>query len=236
MTLRRKRTLKRRRLRKSNFRKNVYILIKRSATLFVVWTAKLFIKVLNRRKKKIFFFKKYNNLVLQTNKLTFGRFFNLVNFKTPTDLLSIVLKQSTPNTRCTLFVANLIKATLSVGFVTKLFTKFNSSKAIRRSEKGTKVFLSFLKNFFKKNFFLFFGKKKKNQVILFNLKGINYNLVLNKKIFLSFVRTNPLGISDTYILFNINKTFTKTKTKRVRSLKKRFRKNFLCFFLKSDGL
>ncbi len=92
--------------------------------------------------------------------------------KTPT-IISISQKDFNP--KCTIYERKNVN-TFSVGSIVKYF-KIKQSKYIRRSLKGLKIFLNFIKTILEK-----FYLKESNKCFIFNLSGVGYNLISLKKI------------------------------------------------------
>jgi len=112
-----------------------------------------------------------------------------------------------------------------VGSVAKYF-KIKQGKYIRRSTKGLKIFLNFLKSVFKKKYL-----NKKTTHIFVNILGVDYNLVYLRRGLkrLVDVEHNKLII---YTIYNLKVSFTKLKDKKIKAIKKRLRKKITLNFLK----
>ena len=119
--------------------------------------------------------------------------------------------------------------TFSIGSIIKYF-KVKQGKYIRRSSKGVRVFLNFLKNIFGKKY----NNTKSNKNIIFSIIGFDYSLMFLKKTLKSFLKKNMNGKS--FFLFNLKISFTKLKGKKIKSIKKRLRKKILLSFSKSIRL
>ena len=91
-----------------------------------------------------------------------------------------------------------------IEFKVKYF-KDKQGKCIRRSLKGSKVFINFLKNLYFKKYFL-----KKNFTV-FSIIGFDYNLiVLKKSIKGFFLKTqNKFSTKGGLFLLNIKTSFSK---------------------------
>ena len=114
-----------------------------------------------------------------------------------------------------------------MGSIIKYF-KVKQGKCIRRSLKGSKVFINFLKNLYFKKYFL-----KKNFTV-FSIIGFDYNLiVLKKSIKGFFLKTqNKFSTKGGLFLLNIKTSFSKKKEKKIKSIKKRLKKKILVNFLR----
>jgi len=238
-----KKIFKKKILRKSNFKKRVLLSLKKSLyTLTGLWSPILCVIT----PKKIFKLKRFYVYRYYIRTLHSGNIFNItppirlvpgdnkINYNN--DLqetynntsLCISILEKTQNLRCVISHNNVNMATFSVGLVLKFFKLVEFGKFIRRSSKGTKIFLNFIKVFL----------KKKNVFCtntFYRLSGFNYNLILSKKLLTTLLskHTNHKSLQKTYFVFTIKTPFTKLKQKRIKSLKKRLRKNTLCFFLKT---
>ncbi len=116
--------------------------------------------------------------------------------------------------------------TFSVGSIIKYF-KVKQGKYVRRSLKGVKIFLNFLKNFLKKKFL------KNNNNFILHLNGFDYNSCFLKKTFKNFFLINN---KSSYLLVNLKISFTKTKDKKIKSIKKRLKKKIILNFIKSNKI
>lgn len=116
---------------------------------------------------------------------------------------------------------NKILNTFSIGSVIKYF-KVVKGKYVRRSGKGTKVFLNFIKNILHKKYVMYL--KRKNTTTVIRLNGVNNNLIFAQKTLKGIFTNKNL---DTYILINSRISFTKTKDKRIKAIKKRLKKKLI---------
>jgi hypothetical protein len=172
--------------------------------------------------KKINIYKKYINISPQAPK----------NHMCNTRNTIVNVSQKLFNPKATITIKNNINVnTFSVGSIIKYF-KIKQNKFIRRSLKGAKIFLNFLKSIFFKKYI-----SKDNNVggisncILFTINGFDYNLFFYKKNLKNFL--NDSKVLNIYFLFNIKISFTKKKDKKVKSIKKRLKKKIMSNFLKS---
>lgn len=136
----------------------------------------------------------------------------------------VCLSQKTCNTKSTFFLERNLH-TFSVGSIVK-YIKTKNSKSIRRSIKGTKIFLNFFKNLLNSKYS---NNTFKN--FFFKLNGFDYNLMTYKK-FYSKIYKSTASVNK-FFLFNIKVPFTKTKDKKVKSIKKRLKKKILLNFVKN---
>ena len=134
----------------------------------------------------------------------------------------LCISQKLNNPKNTISSENVIN-TFSVGSVIVYF-KIKQGKFVRRSLKGAKIFLNFLKNVFLKKF------SKKNESVILNITGIDYNLMYLKKMVFNFFENNNLN--NNVFMMNIKIPFTKTKQKKRKSIKKRLKKKIISLFLK----
>lgn len=142
----------------------------------------------------------------------------------------INISQRSFNPKATITVKNNFNVnTFSVGSIIKYF-KIKQSKYIRRSLKGTKIFLNFLKNVFLKKYSPKPNTYKSGHV-LFIINGFDYNLFFYKKNLKNFLSDSKL--LKFYFLLNLKISFTKTKDKKVKSIKKRLKKKIMANFLKN---
>jgi len=152
----------------------------------------------------------------------------------------ITLNQKNNNTKSVFFLEKNI-LTISVGTILGFFNfntnsdnntdlQQNKNKFLRKSLKGTKIFLNFLKNILEK---VYINKIKASKMLLFNCCGYNYNLFKLNKVIRSFFLMGGVDEKNIFFLFNIKVSFSKNKNKKVKSIKKRLKKKILSFFLKS---
>jgi len=170
-------------------------------------------------------FKKYYKSIYQNNKI-------ILKKGTELQLLSknmyVFISQKTFSPKATISSTNCLN-TFSIGSIIKYF-KVKQGKYIRRSSKGVRVFLNFLKNIFEKKYNNNFIKKN----IIFSVVGFDYSLMFLKKALKNFLGNNTNGRS--FFLFNLKISFTKLKTKKIKSIKKRLKKKILLSFSKSIKL
>ena len=145
------------------------------------------------------------------------------NYKNDTPV-NITLSQKNHNPKAVISCSNKNVNTFSVGSVVQYF-KVKQGKYIRRSSRGLKIFLNFVKNIFYKKYL-----PKKARCLVFNVVGFDYNLISCKKNIKYFLQRGFLG--QIYFIHNLKVSFTKKKDKRIKSIKKRLRKKILKNFLK----
>lgn len=164
-------------------------------------------------KKKTFLIKKnilflHNNILLckkislYTKTIQLNK--NYVKVKTNNNLL-VTFSQKIFNTKCTIFSKKNLN-TFSVGSIIKYF-KVKQSKYVRRSVKGVKILLNFIKNVLEKNYI-----KNSTEQIILNIVGVDYNLTNLKKNIKNIFKKNNL--KNIFFLMNIKISFTKKKIKR----------------------
>lgn len=115
--------------------------------------------------------------------------------------------------------------TFTIGSIIKYF-KIRQGKYIRRSTKGLKIFLNFIKNIFLTKYL-----NQKTNMILINIVGVDYNIQLVKKSIKQLLKHKQEFYI--YTIYNIKVSFTKTKEKKIKSIKKRLKKKILKNFLKT---
>ena len=131
------------------------------------------------------------------------------------------INQKNFNTKST-FSNKVTISTFSIGNVLKLFKNLEN-KFLRRSVRGVKIFLNFLKSFLeKKNI----GKKN---LFVFQIYSIDYNLFFLKNFLPKIIHSIT---NKVFFLLNIGLGFTKRKLKKKKSIKKRLTKSILLNFLK----
>lgn len=182
-------------------------------------------------KKKTFLIKKvqlYNikQKLLQKNLLGYTKY-NLIKRNkliksTNTNPLIITLSQKIFNPKNTIFFKKNLN-TFSVGSIIKYF-KINQAKYIRRSIKGVKIILNFLKNIIQKIY-----SKKNTKYTILNVVGVDYNLLNLSKLIKTLVKPNNFWL---ILLLNIKISFTKKKEKKVKAIKKRLKKKIISNFRK----
>ena len=161
----------------------------------------------------------FKNLVFYTKKLQLD---NTTKMKI-NDKLLVTLSQKLFNTKCTLFNKKILN-TFSVGSVIKYF-KVKQAKYVRRSVKGAKILLNFIKNLLNKIFL-----KKHVEVFILNIVGLDYNLVNLKKNIKNLLGNN---LRMCFFLMNLKLSFTKKKDKKIKSIKKRLKKKLILNFKKN---
>lgn len=139
------------------------------------------------------------------------------------DTLIINISQKLFNNKSTIIHTKNL-CTFSIGSILKYF-KIKQGKYVRRSLKGVKIFLNFLKNFLSKNFL----SKNNFKNLILHINGFDYNLFFLKKNLKDFFLKKK---GNFFFLLNLKITFTKTKDKKVKAIKKRLRKKILLNFIK----
>jgi hypothetical protein len=152
---------------------------------------------------------------------------NLQNKFLKKNTLIINLSQKMYNNKSTI-IKDKVLHTFSIGSIIKYF-KVKQGKYTRRSLKGVKIFLNFLKNFLKKKIF----KKNNTNNIILHINGFDYNLFFLKKNLKNFLITNK---NCFFFLLNLKISFTKTKDKKIKAIKKRLKKKILLNFIKSNKI
>ena len=127
------------------------------------------------------------------------------------------LSQKKYNLKSTILKKNTVN-TFSVGSVIKYFIS-NQGKYVRRSIKGSKILLNFLKTLLKEKFFKNCGR------IVIKISGFDYNIITLKKNIKKLFEGNL-----NYIVFSTKSGFSKKKEKKVKSIKKRLKKKIQNFF------
>ena len=103
-------------------------------------------------------------------------------------------------------------------------------KYLRRSLKGFKIFLNLVKTLFLKKFLF-----RKNVNLIIFMDGFSFKLnFLKKKINSYFDTITPS--KKFFFLLNLRLSFSKTKEKKVKSIKKRIKKKILLNFQKQNFL
>jgi hypothetical protein len=195
-------------------------------------------------KKNTFLIKKIKFEKVRKLKLIFFKFLYEKYFITKTKNKSAIIaetqklnntvvlniSQKIYNNKATImYIKNL--HTFSIGSIIEHF-KVKQGKYVRRSLKGVKIFLNFLKNFFiKKFFFERAGVLKKN--IVLHIDGFDYNLFFLKKNLKKFFAKNT---SFCYQILNLKVSYCKVKDKKIKSIKKRLKKKIILNFIKSNKI
>ena len=162
------------------------------------------------------FYKKIENINIETR--------TLVNKNSTSTPVNVTLTQKKHNPKALIATNDKNNNTFTVGSIIKYF-KVKQGKYIRRSPKGLKIFLNFLKGIFYKKYI-----PKKIKYMIFNIGGFDYNLINCKKNIKYFIQK---GVLDrVFFLYNLKVSFTKRKEKRIKSIKKRLKKKILKNFLK----
>ena len=141
-----------------------------------------------------------------------------------TETLAIIISQKSSNLKINIF-RNRNLAFFSIGSILKYF-RLDQGKYIRRTLKGTKILLNFIKSIYIKKYFL------QNNSTLLNIIGFNYNIYYLKSKIISLLPSSKTKFS--IILLNLKLSFTKNKLKKIKSIKKRLRKKMVLDFLKKQ--
>lgn len=165
--------------------------------------------------KRGFFYKKYT----QQRGIKFLK--KTQSKKNPT---LVLISQKKFNPRGSIFIKRVLN-TFSVGSIIKYF-KVKQTKHLRRSLKGLKIFLNFLKNSFER----FYLNQKKSNYLVISISGVDYNLVNLKKNIKHLIRFNG---DNLLFLLNLKISFTKKKDKKVKAIKKRLKKKIILNFIKN---
>jgi hypothetical protein len=145
------------------------------------------------------------------------------------DIKTLTVTQKTSNLKATISTNGSNVSTFTVGTLLRHF-KIKQGKFLRRSVKGTKLFLNSLKNVLQKKY-----KMIGTTLFVIKVSGFNYNLMSSKRSIFSTL-TSANNNSDLLFLFGIKLSFTKQKEKRRKSIKKRLKKKILLNFLKSNKI
>lgn len=173
-------------------------------------------------KKNTIFFKKFNNFNFYESYFLRIK----ANNTTPTkksafeDTMVINLSQKKHTLKSTVFRSTTIN-TFTVGSVMKYF-KIAKGKYIRRSTKGFKVFLNFLKTVISRKYF---NIKPKISYLVLNVRGVNHSIVSSRAVIKGLLSSD--SNVNTYAIINPTISFTKTKDKKVKSIKKRLKKKLI---------
>lgn len=110
--------------------------------------------------------------------------------------------------------------------------KVQQGKFIRRSSKGTKILLVSLQNIIIRKY----KQKLEKNIFILSISGFDHNLMSLKKTILK-VFLFPTSVKSSFILLsNLKISFTKTKSKKIKSIKKRLKKKILLNFLKKSNI
>ena len=146
------------------------------------------------------------------------------------DIKTLTVTQKTSNLKATISTNGSNVSTFTIGTLLKHF-KVKQGKFLRRSVKGTKLFLNSLKNVLQKKY-----KVIGTTLFIIKVSGFNYNLMSSKRSIFSTLTSANNNNSDFLFLFGIKLSFTKQKEKRRKSIKKRLKKKILLNFLKSNKI
>ena len=193
---------------------------------------KIFKKKIFKKKIKIYFeIQSFNNIQynISIKKIKITKLIKLNFFKKleKNFLFFININQKKYNTKQTISKKTTIN-TFSVGSVIKYF-KLKQGKSSRRSIKGTKIFLNFLKNILEKKY----NSDKNNIKNIFTINCFDYNLLFLKKILFNIIKKKTIP-NNQYILFRLCIMFTKRKNPKKKSIKKRINKSILKNFIKNN--
>jgi hypothetical protein len=141
----------------------------------------------------------------------------------------VCINQKKFNTKSTVFSTRTLN-TFSVGSIIRYFN-LKQGKSSRRSIKGIKIFLNFIKNILEKKYSK--GSYLNNKFI-FQINGFDYNLLFLKKFFFKIIQQKYFYSLYKLILFNIKVCFTKKKLPKKKSIKKRITKNIFINFNKNN--
>lgn len=195
---------KKNKIKKRQFRKKIYLINRIYALLNMSYTKKNIFW-------KYFFYKRYIARTSKFKKLTEG------------NLLLVLINQKKFNPKSTIFSTKNVN-TFSVGSIIKYF-KVKQAKYIRRSLKGLKIFLNFLKNSLEK-----FYMKKNGKHVVISISGVDYNLINLKKNLKNLVKFKD---NKVLLLLNLKISFTKKKDKKIKAIKKRLKKKIIANFVKN---
>lgn len=144
------------------------------------------------------------------------------------DIRTLTITQKTSNLKATININGSNASTFTIGTLLRHF-KVKQGKFLRRSVKGTKLFLNSLKNVLQKKY-----KIISSTFLVIKISGFNYNLMSSKR---SIFNTLTSADSSNFLfLFGIKLSFTKQKEKKRKSIKKRLKKKILLNFLKSNKI
>jgi hypothetical protein len=173
-------------------------------------------------KKNTIFFKKFKNLNFYESYFIRIKADNTISTKRgiAEGTMIINLGQKKHTLKSTVFRGTTLN-TFTVGSVMKYF-KIAKGKYIRRSTKGFKVFLNFLKTVISKKYF---NVKPKISYLVLNVRGVNHSIVSSRAIIKGLLSSD--SSVRTYSIINPTISFTKTKDKKVKSIKKRLKKKLI---------
>ena len=171
--------------------------------------------------------KLFRKILIYYNNLTKVYKINNIKFNNREIPISILLTQKVNNPKVTIWCGVNLN-TFSVGSIIKYF-KIKHNKCLRRSARGLKIFLNFLKNVFEKKY-----QPKKIKYILYSISGFDYSLLQNRKNIKYFFKKNICD--DIYYIYNLKISFTKIKNKKIKSIKKRLKKKIIINFLKKTNI
>ena len=145
-------------------------------------------------------------------------------------ITAITLTQKFNNPKGVIFRKKNLN-TFSVGSIIKYF-KVKHSKSLRRSSRGLNIFINFLKNIFDKKYSLNLGKNFNTDLscLIVNICGFDYNLLQSRRNLKQLFKKNTF--KQIYCLYNLKISFTKKKSKKIKSIKKRLKKKIILNFLK----
>lgn len=173
-------------------------------------------------KKNTIFFKKFKNLNFYESYFFRIKANNVISAKTDIAERTMVINlgQKKHTLKSTVFRSTTLN-TFTVGSVMKYF-KIAKGKYIRRSTKGFKVFLNFLKTVISKKYF---NIKPKISYLVLNVRGVNHSIISSRAIIKGLLSSD--SSVRMYSIINPTISFTKTKNKKVKSIKKRLKKKLI---------
>jgi hypothetical protein len=194
----------------------------------------------NKIKKRIFkkkhhlislvLYQGVQKIIIFKNILFNGYCLDKLNSRKTTNktIVGCFLTQKFNNPKSVVYVNKNLN-TFSVGSVIKYF-KVKQSKCLRRSVRGLKVFLNFLRNVFQKKYTIV-----KPRYFVYSVSGFDYSLLTSRKNVKQFFQ-NTNHYIDIYMLYNLKISFTNQKSKKIKSIKKRLKKKILQNFLKKTNI
>lgn len=177
--------------------------------------------------KNVLFFYKYFLLHLQCKGFTTASTFSTKHHE---DTKTLTVTQKTSNLKATVSTNSRNISTFTVGTLLKHF-KVKQGKFLRRSVKGTKLFLNSLKSILQKKY-----RASNNTLLLVKISGFNYNLMSAKRNVYNALTSANNDNNSFIFLFAVKLSFTKQKEKKKKSIKKRLKKKILLNFLKSNKI
>ncbi len=175
-------------------------------------------------------FKKINNFTKQYGLVELYNKKNQLNTNNTNTKKTLIMNisQKIYNNKATIIQQKNLY-TFTIGSILKYF-KVNQGKYVRRSLKGVKIFLNFLKNLLKKKFFL---NQKNSYNYIIHVNGFDYNLFFLKKNLKNFFFRNK---DNMFFITNLKINFNKKKDKKIKAIKKRLKKKIILNFIKSNKI